>query len=70
MGGGFGDRGLGLEAWLRVAVDGSNRFGRVRWLRKIRIGGRFGGYGRPLFGLQFWGLLGLWKWATMATSQG
>ncbi|RWW69622.1 hypothetical protein BHE74_00022763 [Ensete ventricosum] len=33
----FGDRGLGLERWLRVAIDGSNRFDRVRWLRKIRI---------------------------------
>ncbi|RRT72248.1 hypothetical protein B296_00014926 [Ensete ventricosum] len=25
---GFGDRGLGLEGWLRVAVDGDNRFDR------------------------------------------
>ncbi|RRT50444.1 hypothetical protein B296_00021204 [Ensete ventricosum] len=34
--GGFGDKGFGLEGWLRVAVDGSNRFGRDWWPRKIR----------------------------------
>ncbi|RWW61216.1 hypothetical protein BHE74_00031740 [Ensete ventricosum] len=28
---GFDDRGLGLEGWLRIAVDGSNRFGRDWW---------------------------------------
>ncbi|RWV86402.1 hypothetical protein GW17_00051706, partial [Ensete ventricosum] len=34
--GGFGDKGFGLEGWLRVAVDGSNWFGRDWWPRKIR----------------------------------
>ncbi|RZS24778.1 hypothetical protein BHM03_00057885 [Ensete ventricosum] len=51
--------GLMTEVWgwegrFKVAVGGSNRFGKVRWLRKIRIGGRFSSSGGPLFGLRFW----------------
>ncbi|RRT38637.1 hypothetical protein B296_00014651 [Ensete ventricosum] len=64
----FSDKGLGLEGWLRVVVYGNNRFegrfrvdvggsnwfSKVRWLRKIKIGGWFDGPRRPLFGLRFW----------------
>ncbi|RRT62451.1 hypothetical protein B296_00002326 [Ensete ventricosum] len=49
----FGGSGLRLGRF-RFAVGGSNRFGKVRWRWKIRIDKRFGGYGRPLFGLRFW----------------
>ncbi|RWV90761.1 hypothetical protein GW17_00047010, partial [Ensete ventricosum] len=40
---------LGLEGWLRVAVDGSNRFGRDLWPWKIRSVVEGCGYDGPLF---------------------
>ncbi|RWW87696.1 hypothetical protein BHE74_00003460 [Ensete ventricosum] len=48
--GGFGDRGLGLERWFRVIVDGSNR-GRDWWSEDKDRLVEGCGCGRPLFGL-------------------
>ncbi|RWW11495.1 hypothetical protein GW17_00024889 [Ensete ventricosum] len=38
---GLGLKGLGLEGWLMVAVDGSNRFGRDWWPKNDRSRLRF-----------------------------